>query len=572
MNVRSRQFLSILILISILLIVVRSLSTIVSSWNMLYDDAFISYTYARNLANGYGLVWNVGEEPTEGYTNLLFILFLTPFMFFGMDALSVARLLSLISVVAIATLLYFKGIREYKMTPAVALLAPVVFVLIPSTTSLILVGLETLVYSLALLASLIVGIDFVRKGKISSSIIFVLVAFATSLLRPEALMLVPIVWIGAIVHLRQWPRKLISLGVGVIVFAVLIASLLVWKSIYFGSVLPNPFYLKSSQVFLSELGVASVLLFASSATVLIGLMIFSFIPPGSGYTRKIALQQFSYDRISRNLGISFVLLNILFFLRTDTLADMQGRFLFPLLPIILYLSLPVFKRIGSLLEHGYHKARIASTLGLFMVLILASGTGIERIGFDFSVTRYLNAQAEMQSQLQSNRQLEIARTMAEFPQIKNVKVAYGDAGLIPYLSEAKWLDPVGLNDSFLAKSTSLGESVDYFFEQSPDVVFLPMERGASLITYGHGILGNYQAWASDSRWDGFEYVGTILREDAPYDLLVMVNRESDKATSLATFLTVRLTNGKFDVNPVSLGSAALVDSGKNEWQPNSHKM
>jgi hypothetical protein len=37
-----------------------------------WDDAFISFRYARNLADGYGLVWNPGGEPTQGYTNFLF--------------------------------------------------------------------------------------------------------------------------------------------------------------------------------------------------------------------------------------------------------------------------------------------------------------------------------------------------------------------------------------------------------------------------------------------------------------------------------------------------------------------
>ena len=35
----------------------------------LVDDAMISMRYSRNLASGYGLVWNPGELPVEGYTN-----------------------------------------------------------------------------------------------------------------------------------------------------------------------------------------------------------------------------------------------------------------------------------------------------------------------------------------------------------------------------------------------------------------------------------------------------------------------------------------------------------------------
>lgn len=38
------------------------------------DDAWISMRYAQNLVNGDGLVWNAGEPPVEGYSNLLWTL------------------------------------------------------------------------------------------------------------------------------------------------------------------------------------------------------------------------------------------------------------------------------------------------------------------------------------------------------------------------------------------------------------------------------------------------------------------------------------------------------------------
>jgi len=37
------------------------------------DDAMISMRYARNFVQGHGLVWNAGERPVEGYTNLLWV-------------------------------------------------------------------------------------------------------------------------------------------------------------------------------------------------------------------------------------------------------------------------------------------------------------------------------------------------------------------------------------------------------------------------------------------------------------------------------------------------------------------
>ncbi len=48
-----------------------AISAVILERHLIFDDAFISYRYARNLADGFGLVWNLGEAPVEGFTNLL---------------------------------------------------------------------------------------------------------------------------------------------------------------------------------------------------------------------------------------------------------------------------------------------------------------------------------------------------------------------------------------------------------------------------------------------------------------------------------------------------------------------
>ena len=37
------------------------------------DDAYIFLRYAENVVNGHGFVWNVGEQPVEGYTSFLYL-------------------------------------------------------------------------------------------------------------------------------------------------------------------------------------------------------------------------------------------------------------------------------------------------------------------------------------------------------------------------------------------------------------------------------------------------------------------------------------------------------------------
>ena len=49
------------------------------------DDAYISFRYARHLGAGHGLVWNPGEAPVEGFTNLLLVILVAPFTRLGLD-------------------------------------------------------------------------------------------------------------------------------------------------------------------------------------------------------------------------------------------------------------------------------------------------------------------------------------------------------------------------------------------------------------------------------------------------------------------------------------------------------
>jgi hypothetical protein len=43
----------------------------------LFDDAMISMRYAKNLAHGFGLIWNPGGEAVQGYTNPLWVLYMS---------------------------------------------------------------------------------------------------------------------------------------------------------------------------------------------------------------------------------------------------------------------------------------------------------------------------------------------------------------------------------------------------------------------------------------------------------------------------------------------------------------
>ncbi len=67
------------------------------SWSFRWacDDAYISYRYARHLAAGEGLRFNLGEgTPVEGYTNFLWVVWTSLFERLGVEEVAVAAGLS----------------------------------------------------------------------------------------------------------------------------------------------------------------------------------------------------------------------------------------------------------------------------------------------------------------------------------------------------------------------------------------------------------------------------------------------------------------------------------------------
>src|SRR3954464_2000869 len=69
--------------------------------NCVAEDAFISLRFAKNLADGHGLVWNIGTAPAEGYTGFLWVILCPGAMRLGINGLAAAQLRSLMSGVAV---------------------------------------------------------------------------------------------------------------------------------------------------------------------------------------------------------------------------------------------------------------------------------------------------------------------------------------------------------------------------------------------------------------------------------------------------------------------------------------
>lgn len=76
------------------------------------DDAFISFRYARNLADGHGLVFNPGGERVEGYTNFLWVVLLAGGRLAGVEPETAATALSILATVGLWVVLAGEFVRR----------------------------------------------------------------------------------------------------------------------------------------------------------------------------------------------------------------------------------------------------------------------------------------------------------------------------------------------------------------------------------------------------------------------------------------------------------------------------
>jgi len=231
-----------------------------------------------------------------------------------------------------------------------------------------------------------------------------------------------------------------------------------------------------------------------------------------------------WNKIVALLGVVFVVVYCLFFAHVDTLMDIFGRFLYPLVPLVILLATPTLAKALGFLE-SVSAPKILVLPGIMVAFLLAFGaSNITRI---YSHIKNMAPNDLMQirgSPMQ--KEYRIAKVLASFPQIKEVRIAFADSGVIPYFTGAIWLDVVGLNDEFIAKTRNKDQLVDYFFIWSPDLVIHPGKLGLSWLQVGHGPLGDYLSWSSDRRWDEYEYVGTSIMDNSPYDLQYFVKKSS----------------------------------------------
>lgn len=210
----------------------------------LFDDAMISMRYARNLAGGAGLVWNPGGERVQGYTNPGWT-----FMMAGIHALGTpARLASLVVMIVAAAILVALTAATYRLArrlvadESIALGAAALTGFAYAVVYWSLRGMEVGLLALLLVLATSSSIDFARSERPRDLVMTAVALLMALWTRPDAL--VPSLIIGLYLIVAAPRRWRVLALVGVLVAVTGVAGPLAFGKWYYGSALPNTYYLK----------------------------------------------------------------------------------------------------------------------------------------------------------------------------------------------------------------------------------------------------------------------------------------------------------------------------------------
>jgi arabinofuranosyltransferase len=477
--------------------------------NITFDDAFISFRYAENLASGHGLVFNLGER-VEGYSNFLWTVLLTIPIWLRIDRfelglLATAKLLGMLF--SIGTLLVVTRAAALDRQPAERTSAPLAALYLATLVPFLMWGigaLETPLVTLLIAATIYLHLreDLAVRAGLPAIPWSYLVLCLAALTRPEPVILfLPLaaLRLGRTLHVtgrRALARELAYLGL----FAGPYATFIACRYGYYGQIVPNTYFAKVSGDELTAVrgGLYLERTFAHLNWATLGAV-------GCGFI--LLARRFSY-RFCAVLLLCAVYVVAVFYEGGDWMP--ACRMFVPMLPLVALLIHEAWVAVGALsLTHLAPRggappwvirpewlaawqqgivtlrdnAKALAAMRAFrfvsygaLVLALVSGS----VG-SFDTVPVVGALSGLRGlRLDHSRYFGVARWMVREIHEPGL-LAIGEAGVVPYYTRLPVLDFHGLMDLHIARLPgAMHRKFDaaYVFARRPKYVLLLVNRAA----------------------------------------------------------------------------------------------
>jgi arabinofuranosyltransferase len=404
------------------------------------EDAAMLLRYAGHLADGYGIVWNIGEAPVDGATDLLFMAAVALLHALGLGLVPAAQSVGLVSH-ALTIVGVYLGPRILFGAPAPLALLGAVFLLPGPGLRHLVASYGTPFFALwALLASLLAfRLILARREDLRLfSLLFALAALGMGLSRPEGVFL-GFFLLLAVVYGRGGADARPIVASFLLVFGTLGLAYFLWRWSYFGHPLPNPFYKKGGGVLhLHSLRMAWRDLWSLGwpflAVLFVGLLVRG--------ARRWAFV---------TLGPVLLFVGLWVLISNETNYVM--RFRYPVLPLILVGWVPVALALAKGPLRGVRK--IPAAAGWALALVVGAGLGV------LQHERYGSLSPRPMGLYDAAL---VLRDYAPY----NYALVTTEAGLLPLYSTWRSVDAWGLNDAWIAHHGGITE--EYLDRYRPEVI------------------------------------------------------------------------------------------------------
>ncbi|MCC6259678.1 MAG: hypothetical protein IT311_02350 [Anaerolineales bacterium] len=413
-----------------------------------FEDAAMLMRYSQNLANGHGIVWNIGERPVDGATDFLFMLSLAGLIKLGFTVGQAVRGIGFASHLLTILIVYWGNRRVHHANIWLSLFSGL-YLAVGVGLSYVSAYFGTPYFALASAAAWTLALLLMKEQNPRFGLIlaFALSGLIAGLIRPEGVILASLMLLS-VIFVRGVKNSIAILVTFVLVFGLLGGAYFLWRWDYFGYPLPNPFYKKGNH------GLQWSSFYGSLQNTLKLCLPFAFAALLGLRSQAGTRQTIAYLIPILGFASAFILIS-------DEM-NYGMRFQYALLPIALLSWIPLLGRFDfswlnqkSARERGVYSAAIAA---LFLSLVYYSW---------FQNCFLVSEQKTCARPYEKDGRYEMAKFLAEYRD-RGYVIATTEAGLLPYYSGWTALDTWGLNDQFIAHNGKL--TTAYLDQYKPQII------------------------------------------------------------------------------------------------------
>ena len=404
----------------------------------------VSMRYAQHLAHGFGLVWNIGQKPVEGFTNPAWMLVMTVFHLLPIPTAQI----SLAVMISSALILLSNIVLVYRICETLHPTSSLTPLLAAGLTAFYfplifwsLRGMEVGLLVVLMDAAVLLVLHAQAAPRLRDALLLGLLLALAVLTRLDAILQVLIVL--AYLVIRKSTPKTIAIPLLLILLAT--AAILLFQRLYFGDFLPNTYYQKMAGAAIWERVRNGVLMFYQHALwdnalpAMVAFLCFvlykDFRRPETFLLAALFAAQCAY---SVWVGGDYA----------EPEVDAANRFITQGMPALIILFSLALDRVFSdprlrLLDKPTVRTCAAVVLSLAALLVIT--------GRPWLAWLHNNAPL-LQADIRRTREgLFLAKYTSP-----DAVIAVHAAGQIPYYSGRTTIDLLGLNDPVIAKGPVTG--------------------------------------------------------------------------------------------------------------------